>query len=300
MRQVNTSNTSADPGIAPVGGDHHTVAVLDPSKGDPQPTPSPAVFPGPAAYPGYVVPPPPKPSRAGLIVSVVAGVVALLCLGASITTFFVVRNLAEPEDKTARPLAVPTVGPTETPTGVPTDPSTKPPATAVVHDGDVKRLMMSPPAGARKWPDVKAVEALTLTTATADLAGLGLGAPGDLGEEDLDGVGFTDGYVRRWIDKHDTYVTVRIYRFDHAGGGLEFANNEVGTAEGADWGSVRNDIKGNPNAASFVQPNPGNGVQSALVIGGFSDIAIVVTTRQRPPAAATVAKSVFGTEYKKL
>jgi hypothetical protein len=37
-----------------------------------------------------------------------------------------------------------------------------------------------------------------------------------------------------------------------------------------------------------------------LVVGGFSDIAILVTTRQRPPASATVAESVFGDEHKKL
>jgi hypothetical protein len=159
--------------------------------------------------------------------------------------------------------------------------------------------MMSPPAGARKWPGVKAAEALTLTTATADLAGLDMGAPGDFGEEDLHGDGFTDGYVRRWIDQHGIYVTVRIYRFDHAGGGMEFANNKVGGA-GSVWGSPRKNIKDNPNAASFVQPKTRNGRQEALVIGGFSDIAVLVTTQQRPPAATTVATSVFGAERQKL
>ncbi|MEV6849144.1 hypothetical protein, partial [Actinoplanes sp. NPDC051411] len=188
------------------------------------------------------------------------------------------------------PAAPPPAAPPARPTG----------HVAVVHDGDVKSLMMGPPAGARKWPNVKTVEALTATTAAADLADLHIGVPGDLGEEDLLEVGFTDGYVRRWIDKHDTYVTVRIYRFDHAGGGVEFANNKVGGAEGDVWGSARRNIKDVPNAASFVQPKTRKGLQEALVVGGFSDIAILVTTPQRPPAAATVAKSVFGAERKKL
>jgi hypothetical protein len=231
---------------------------------------------------------------------VVAGVVALLCLGAGTTTFFVLRHLGEPEYSTGRPAALPSAGPTETPPAAPTDPSAKPSDNDVVHNGDVKRLMMGPPAGARKWPDVKTVEALTVTTATADLAYLDMGLPGDLGEEDLLEVGFTDGYVRRWIDKHGVYVTVRIYRFDHAGGGVEFANNKVGGAEGDVWGSARRNIKDNPNAAGFVQPKTRNGLQEALAVGGFSDIAILVTTRQRPPAAATVAESVFGDEHKKL
>jgi hypothetical protein len=281
----------------------------------PQPTPyfpPPAVLPGPAAYPGYAAAPPPKPSRAGLIASVVAGVTAFLCLGAGTTTFFVVRHLGEPERSTGRPVTLPTAGPPETPadaptvpptnrpTSPPTSPPTKPSGHHVVHNGDVKRLMMGPPAGARKWPNVKAAEALTVTTAAADLADLGLGIPGDPGEEDLLEIGFTDGYVRRWIDKHDTYVTVRIYRFDHAGGGVQFANNEVGGAGTDVWGSARRNIKDDPNAASFVQPKARNGLQEALVIGGSSDIAILVTTRQRPPATATVAKSVFGDEHKKL
>jgi hypothetical protein len=233
-------------------------------------------------------------------VSVVAGVVALLCLGAGTATFFVVRHLGEPETSTGRPVALPSAGPTETPAQPPTDPSTKPPNNSVVHNGDVKRLMMGPPAGARKWPNVKAVEALTLTTATADLADLGMGEPGDLGEGDLLDVGFTDGYARRWIDKHGTYVTVRIYRFDHAGGGLEFANNMVGGADGTIWGSGRRNIKDNPNAGSFVRLKTGNGRQEALVVGGYSDITILVTTQQRPPATATVATSVFGDERKRL
>jgi hypothetical protein len=271
--------------------------------------PPPAVFPGPAAYPGYAPPPPPsKPSRAGLIASVVSGVVAVLCVGAGTTTFFVVQHLDQPGNSTGRPVALPTVDPTAAPTETPTDastetpagPSTKPSNTVVVHHGDLKRLMMGQPAGARKWPDVKTVEALTLTTATADLAQLGMISPDDDGEASLIEDGFTDGYVRRWIDKHDTYVTVRIYRFDHAGGGVEFANNKVGGAEADVWGEARRNIKDDPNAASFVQPKTRRGLQEALVAGGFSDIAILVTTQQRPPAAATVAKSVFSDEHRKL
>jgi hypothetical protein len=286
-----------DPGIAPAGAGHHTVAVLDHSPGS---SPGP-FFPGPAAYPGFAAPPPPpKPSRAGLIVSVVTGIVALLCLGAGTTTFFVVNQLTEPQHSTGRPVALPTAGPAETPAGAPTDPATEPADSDVVHTGDLKHLMMGPPEGARKWPGVKAAEALTDTTAAAELAELGMGVPGDLGEYDLDDVDFTDGYVRRWIDKHGVYVTVRLYRFDHPGGGVEFTNTKAGDADGGIWGSARRNIKGDPNAASFVQPKTKNGLQQVLVIGGFSDIAVLVTTRQRPPAATTVAKSVFGAEHKKL
>ncbi|MEV6852137.1 hypothetical protein AB0M88_53185, partial [Actinoplanes sp. NPDC051411] len=95
--------------------------MLDHSAGSSPGTPQP----GPAAYPGYAAPPPPRPSRAGLIVSVVAGVIALLCLGAGTTTFFVVRHLGEPEQSTERPAALPTAEPTASPTG----------HVAVVHDG---------------------------------------------------------------------------------------------------------------------------------------------------------------------
>jgi hypothetical protein len=169
-----------------------------------------------------------------------------------------------------------------------------------VHTGDLKGFMMGAPEGARKWPGVKAAETLTDTTAAAELAGLGMGAPGDLGEFNLNDVDFTDGYVRRWIDKHGAYVTVRIYRFDHPGGGVEFTNTKAGAADGGIWGSARRNIKGDQNAAGFVQPKTKNGFQQVLVIGGSSDIAILVTTKQRPPATTTVAKSVFGAERQKL
>lgn len=232
--------------------------------------------------------------------SVVTGIVAILCLSAGTTTFFVVKHLTEPQRSTGRPVALPTADPTETPAEAPTDPATEPSDSDVVHTGGLKHLMMGPPEGARKWPGVKAAEALTETTAAAELAGLGMGVPGDLGEYDLYDVDFTDGYVRRWIDKHGAHVTVRIYRFDHPGGGVEFTSTKAGDADGGIWGSARRNVKGDPNAATFVQPKIKNGLQQVLVIGGFSDIAILVTTQQPPPAATAVAQSVFGAERQKL
>jgi hypothetical protein len=169
-----------------------------------------------------------------------------------------------------------------------------------VHDGDLSRLMMDPPAGARSWPNVKAVETLTATTATADLADLGMSAPGDLGEQYLLEDGFKDGCLRRWIDKHNTYVTVRIYRFDEAGGGVAYANNEIGGADPDDWGTAQRNIKDVPNAASFVRPTTKNGLQETLAVGGWSDILIVVSTQQRPPATTSIATSVFDDQYRKL
>ncbi|MFI6072434.1 hypothetical protein ACIA5C_12680 [Actinoplanes sp. NPDC051343] len=232
------------------------------------------------------------------------GIVALLCLGAGTTTFFVVNHLSEPQPSTGRPVALPTADPAETPADAPTDPATEPSDSDVVHTGDLKGFMMGAPEGARKWPGVKAAETLTDTTAAAELAGLGMGAPGDLGEFNLDDVDFTDGYVRRWIDKHGAYVTIRIYRFDHPGGGVKFATTKAGATDGGIWGSARRNIKGDRNAASFVQPKIKNGLQQVLVIGASSDIAILVTTKQRPPAATTttttVAKSVYSTERQKL
>lgn len=233
----------------------------------------------------------------------VTAVVAILCVGAGTTTFFVVKHLTEPRQSTGRPVALPTADPTETPadvpTDVPTDPATGPSDVAVEHTGDLEGLVAGPPKGARTWPGVEAAEALTDTTAAADLAALGMGPSGDLGEYDLDDLDFADGYVRRWIDQHGAYVTVRVYRFDHPDGGVEFTNIKAGDADGGVWGK-RHSIKGAPDAAGFVQPKVKNGLQQVLVIGGFSDIAVLVTTRQPAPATITEATSVFGTERKKL
>jgi hypothetical protein len=291
----------------------HPVAMLHPPAGSSrtlQPIPDfppPAVSSGVADDSGYVAPAPPKTSRAGLIVSVVTAVLALLCLGAGTTTFFVVRHLAVPRYRTERPVTLPTGDATQTPgdpstqtpAGTATDPPTQPPTNAFVHDGNLNRLIMNPPAGAGRWPNVKTVETRTVTTAAAELADLGMGAPGSDGEQELLQYGFTDGYLRRWIDKHNTYVTVRIYRFNQSGCGAAYANNKIGGADPAVWGTAQRNIRDVPNAASFVRPKK-NGLQEVLVVGGLSDILIVVTTQQRPPATTSIAISVFGAQYKKL
>jgi hypothetical protein len=250
--------------------------------------------PGPL-FPYAAPPPPPKPSRAGLIVSVLTGILAFLCLGAGTTTFFLVNHLTEPQHNTGRPVALPTADPADTPAA----PATEPPESQALHTGDLRSFLMAPSAGARKWPHVKATETLTDTTAAAELAGLGMGVPGDLGEDDLDDLDFTDGCVRRWIDRGGAYVTVRIFRFDHTDGGVEFANTKAVAADGAIWGTAQRDVQGDPNAADFQQTKVSNGLHTTLVIGGFSDVAVLVTTQQRSHTT-TVARSVFSAERRKL
>jgi hypothetical protein len=254
-------------------------------------------YPGAAApYPGATAPQPPR-SRAGLIVTIVAGVVVLACLGFGTASFFALRHNGDLLGAPSRPSAAPTDDgaagqPTADPTS--TDDYDQQPD-GPYHSGDIKQYVLGRPDAARTWPKVKAEQALDLNAAAANFA-----HPAD-GKQALQRYHFKDGYTRRWIDDATgSYITVRVLRFGSAGDGDNFASFYISGNQGADWGQPR-DVPGLPTAAAFVQPKVGsNGIQRTLAVGDSGDVVAIVLADEPPPASADTADTLLTDEFELL
>jgi hypothetical protein len=241
----------------------------------------------PPPSPGFVYPglgaPAPKRSRAAVIVSIVAAVVVLACLGFGTATFFAFRHLD----------AAPVVN-APVPTDYPTDhlPTDDPlPDPEPTHGGDVKRYVIDRPATAQTWPKVKAEQALDLTSAAANF-----GSPAE-GKLVLQRYGFKDGYTRRWIDEDGSYITVRVLRFTDAGGGDNFTNFYIDANQAGDWGEPE-DVPGVPDAAGFVKPKKEkNGFQRSLAVGDAGDVVAIVLADQLPPARSATPDALLSDEF---
>ncbi len=236
--------------------------------------------------PGFVYPgigaPAPKRSPAAAIISVVAVVVVLACLGFGTAAFFAVRHLD------AAPVVNAPV-PTDYPTDLPTDDPT--PDAEPTHDGDLKRYVIGRPATAHAWPKVKAEEALNLTGAAANFSD-----PAE-GKLVLQRYGFKDGYTRRWIDQTGSYLIVRVLRFADASGGDNFASFYIHANEASGWGEP-DDVPGVPEAAGFVKPKPEkNGFQRSMAVGDATDIVAIVIADQPPPASPSIPDAVLSDEF---
>jgi hypothetical protein len=247
----------------------------------------------PPPPPGFLYPgigaPAPKRSRTPVIVTAVAAVVILACLGFGTATFFAVRHVSSGETVSASgPTDLPTDFPTDDPTGDPT------PDADPTHDGDLKQYVIGRPSTARTWPKVKAEQALNLTSAAANFA--------DPAEAQLilQRYGFKDGYTRRWIDKHGSYITVRVLRFTDAGGGDNFASFYIDANQAGGWGTPQ-EVPGVPNAAGFVKPKKEkNGFQRSLAVGDAADIVAIVLADQLPPASPSTPDATLSDEFNLL
>jgi hypothetical protein len=261
-------------------------------------------FPAPTAgwpHPGWQHPgfPPPKPksSRAAVIVTVVAAVVVLACLGFGTTAFFALRHTDDLDQASSRPDSSPTAFPTDEPTDGPTDGPTDEPTGEPMdqdsspHTGDIKQFIVDRPTGAKSWPDAKADQALNLTSAAANFAD-----PGE-GKLILQRYSFKDGYERRWIDDHGNFIDVRVLRFASASDGDNFTNFYIDANQGSGWGEPQ-PVPGIETAAGFVQPKPSkSGFQRSLAIGDAGDVVAIVLADQLPPASPAVPDAELLNEF---
>ncbi|MFI6075406.1 hypothetical protein ACIA5C_27980 [Actinoplanes sp. NPDC051343] len=248
--------------------------------------PPPSGWPGnPGAWPAGPVPPQkPKVSRAALIVTIVAIVVVLACLGFGTAVFFALRH----DDSLDRAEGGPGTSPTAGPAGRATDEPGSPNDT---HDGAIADYIIDAPAGTHPWAGARADEALDLTGAAANFAD-----PSD-GKLVLERYHFKDGYARRWVDDHGNYITVRVLRFASPGDGDNFTNFYIDANQGTGWGDPQ-PVPGLDTAAGFVQPKPAkSGFQRSLAVGDAGDIVAVVLADQAPPASATVPDTQLVDEF---
>jgi hypothetical protein len=232
--------------------------------------------------------PPQKPpaSRPALIVTIVAIVVVLACLGFGTVAFFTLRHDDSLDQAEGGPAATP---PTADP--FPTDLPTDEPDTDEAHTGDITQFIVDPPDDSRAWSGVKANESLTLAGAAANFAN-----PAD-GKIILQRYHFRDGYERHWIDDDGNYITVRVLRFTTASDGDNFTNFYIDANQGVDWGDPQ-PVPGLDTAAGFVQPKPTkDGFQRSLVVGDAGDIVAIVLADQEPPASLSVPASELSDEF---
>jgi hypothetical protein len=224
-----------------------------------------------------------------VIISVVAVLIVLACVGFGTATFFVVGHL-DSARTAAEPL--PTDFPTDLPTDDPTDPADPAqPGTDPAHAGDLKHYLLERPATAQVWPKVKAEEALNLTSAAANFSN-----PSE-GKRVLQRYHFKDGYTRRWIDTDGNYIIVRVLRFGDAGDGDNFANFYIDANQASGWGTP-SDVPGLPDAAGFVKPKKEkNGFQRSLAVGDSGDVVAIVIADQLPPASPSTPDDLLYNEF---
>jgi hypothetical protein len=227
-----------------------------------------------------------------VIVSVVAAVVVLACLGFGTISFFALRNAdsdqASSEPRNVPPTDFPTLEPTDEPTDEPT------PDEGPTHDGDLPQYVVKRPSGAHAIPKVKADEALNLTGAAASFAN-----PAE-GKLILQRYAFMDGYTRRWIDKDGNFVVVRLLRFMDTGNADNFTNFYIDANQAGGWGEPK-DVPDVPTAAGFVKAKPEkNGFQRSLAVGEAGDIVAIVVADQLPPAKASVPDKELAAEFQLL
>jgi hypothetical protein len=284
-----------------------------PTTTPPAPLPPPATWPAtwPAGAPAGGHPQPsylqpgftpagPLTSRAATIVTVVAIVVAIACLGFGTAVFFTLRHDGGLDRASAQPGRSPTAFPlpTDQPTddpgdpGDPEDPSDgSGTADESIHVGDIRRFIVERPAGAHLWPNVAAEQPLDLNQAAAGFADPAQGA------QILRRYRFKDGYARRWVDGPGNYITVRILRFATAGDGDNFTNSYIDAIQAGGWGEPQA-VPGLDRAAAFRQPKPAKtGRQSSLAVGDAGDIVAIVLAEQHPPASISVSNTELTTEF---
>lgn len=247
--------------------------------------------------PGYFHPgmPPQKPpaSRAAVIVTIVAIIVILACLGFGTVVFFTLRHDDSLDRAEGRPSAAPAADPFSTgdpsdPTG---DPGAVPGATFAAHTGDILQFVLPYPDEAYIWDGVKADERLNLAGAAA-----GFAKPAE-GKAALQRYHFTDGYTRRWIDGDDDYLTLRLLRFTSPGDGDNFTNFYIDSNQSTGWGDPQ-PVPGVDQAVGFVQPKKTkNGLQHSLAVGDAGDIVVIVLADQPAPADPSVPDDLLTDQF---
>jgi hypothetical protein len=223
-----------------------------------------------------------KPSPAGVIVTVVAVVVVLACLGFGTVAFFTLRH----DDSVERAEGRPGSSPTESPL-----PATAPDTGEATHVGDITRFIVDVPAGGHPWAGADADGPVDINAAAADFAN-----PAE-GRRILRDYHFQDGYARHWVDGDNNHITVRVLRFKSPGDGDNFTNAYIDASQGEGWGTPQ-PVPGLDTAAGFVQPKASDtGVQSSLAVGDSGDIVATVLADQKAPADPSVPDDELVEEF---
>ncbi len=236
-------------------------------------------FPAPPLAPGTALPG--RRSALPAILGIVAAAVVLL---GGITVVAVTADGKHPSQSAAAPVtgvtsvtSRPPVTSAASPTVSTASPAGATSAAGSNHSGDLAKLLIPMPAGARPWPNRPAQETLDLTGASA------YGTDANQWRELLDTAGFSRGIVRRWVTRDGRSVKVTLFQFETPAGALNFCNEEIsGTGTSPDWSTV----PGTPvrNAGLFITPTAdANGYVVEIGLAWVADLFVHVAVAMKEP-----------------
>jgi hypothetical protein len=111
--------------------------------------------------------------------------------------------------------------------------------------------------------------------------------------------GFSGGYLRRWIGSDGVVVEIRLERFDSEQHARGYRWTTLAATELLNWGTPTSVADTDANAATWVNPEPGqDGYTTTLSIGVLDDLNIVISAAL-PPAkkpGPEVADSLMAAE----
>jgi hypothetical protein len=218
-------------------------------------------YPPPPGYPGapYAAP---RKRRTGMIVGIIAAVVAVCLIGGAVATVLVLRNLNTTATPTAGPSAsTPQTEPTTDPTSGPT---TGNPGGSD-FTGDLRTLLLPRPAGANPWQDFPTSDGnLDLDTAAE------LFQDPDAVKKDLTTMHFRRGAANHWT-ADDIDVLLILFQFESREDAEEFlASTE---RDGIEDHDARGDFGGVPGSLTYVaNKDDGNGKRSAIFVSNQANI----------------------------
>ncbi len=268
--------TAASPPTGP------TDPGAEPTTGMPR-YPGGSQFPAPPLTPGTA-----QPGRRSAFPAILGIVAATVVLLGGIAVVAVTADGRHPSGSAAAPVtnattSRPPVTSAASPTVSPASPASAPSTAGGNHSGDLAKLLIPMPAGARPWPNRPAQETLDLTGASA------YGTDANLWRELLYSAGFSRGIVRRWVTRDGWSVKVTLFQFETPAGARTFCDDEIsGTGKSPDWKTMPGTPVG--HAQLFITPTAdAKGYVVELGVTWVADIFVhVLVAMKEPPDKGAV------------
>ncbi len=239
----------------------------------PYPAPQQPVYPPPTApygapQPAWGAPaPPPKKSKAPLIIVLVVAIVLVLGCGGIVTAI----ALSGDDNKT------PSTASSSQGT-VPTKGSSSAPTSSSTHDSDLTTYLLEAPSDSTPWVTAPDDEILDLSDA-ADF-----GADSSVWRDLLTSDGFLRGISRHWKTADGDLVEIDLFQFSKPSGATSFFSSVSDATGGStDWSSGDTVSGTNGGQVFLTYDTDDNGYLTALGMGHIGDVFVNITVSAKPP-----------------
>jgi hypothetical protein len=233
-----------------------------------------------------VQPPPAKPHRVGLIVTVIV-VILLLCAGVGLGGLWWLGS-SIPTAAGSAPTAAHSQATEQTPS-----PSASPSPTPFT--GDLRTLLLKPPAGSSPWDNPISPDGrLSLDQASS------LFKDKAAAKRRFESYGYQGGAVVTWINPDDTDVSIKLYQFktsDNANGYVD-QQHEIALSE--DW-IDHSPITGIDSSCLFIERTPDKNNKIATRVYFYKGSFVIIMIVQQPiHAKETVSIKLATDQYNLL